>query len=219
MESTAIVGLGAGGHGRVIADILSRSGVFSLHAWLDQDTSLHGSLVCGKKVMGDDSMLADIHSTGVFRVFIGVGSIGDAHVRRKVAENALSLDFSLPVISDTSALVSASSGIAEGVCIFPHAIVNPGCKIGQCTIINTRATVEHDCTVGEFCHLAPASVIGGGCTIKQGAHIGIGAVIKEGITIGKNAIVGAGAVVVSDVSPETIVAGVPAKPIVRTPSN
>jgi acetyltransferase-like isoleucine patch superfamily enzyme len=47
--------------------------------------------------------------------------------------------------------------------------------------------------------------------IKKGASIGSNATILCGITIGENAMVGAGSVVTRDVSPNTIVAGNPAK--------
>jgi acetyltransferase-like isoleucine patch superfamily enzyme len=49
--------------------------------------------------------------------------------------------------------------------------------------------------------------------IKRRASIGSNATILGGVTIGENAIVGSGAVVTHDVPPNTIVAGVPAKPI------
>ena len=49
--------------------------------------------------------------------------------------------------------------------------------------------------------------------IYEDAWLGAGSIILPGIKIGKCAIVGAGAVVVSDVSPKTIVGGVPAKKI------
>lgn len=49
--------------------------------------------------------------------------------------------------------------------------------------------------------------------IKKNAWIGASATIAPGVTIGENSIVGAGAVVTKDVPDNTIVAGVPAKPI------
>jgi acetyltransferase-like isoleucine patch superfamily enzyme len=49
--------------------------------------------------------------------------------------------------------------------------------------------------------------------IKKGASIGSSSTILCGVTIGENAIVGAGSVVTKDVPPNTIVAGVPAKPL------
>jgi UDP-perosamine 4-acetyltransferase len=215
MKSTSIIGLGAGGHGRVIADIIARSGDYVLHAWLDQDPKLHGTIVCGSNVVGEDSMLVELYSNDVRCAFIGLGSTGDAGLRRRIAANTLEAGFSLPTITDPTALISVNSDIDAGTCVFPHAIVNPECYIGRCSIINTRATVEHHCQIGEFCHLAPGSIIGGECTIGNGAHIGIGAVLKEGISVGENAIIGAGAVVISDVASDLTVAGVPAKPLLH----
>jgi len=49
--------------------------------------------------------------------------------------------------------------------------------------------------------------------IKRGASIGSSSTILCGVTVGENAIVGAGSVVTKDVAPNTIVAGVPAKPL------
>jgi UDP-2-acetamido-3-amino-2,3-dideoxy-glucuronate N-acetyltransferase len=49
--------------------------------------------------------------------------------------------------------------------------------------------------------------------IKRGSSIGSGAVILGGVVIGENAIVGAGAVVTKNVKDNTIVVGVPAKPL------
>ena len=52
--------------------------------------------------------------------------------------------------------------------------------------------------------------------VKRGASIGSNATILCGVTIGERAIVGAGSVVTHDVSPDTIVAGVPAKLMRKT---
>ncbi len=49
--------------------------------------------------------------------------------------------------------------------------------------------------------------------VKRGASIGSNATILCGVTIGERAIIGAGSVVTHDVLPDTIVAGVPARPI------
>ena len=49
--------------------------------------------------------------------------------------------------------------------------------------------------------------------VKRGASIGSNATILCGVTIGERAIIGAGSVVTHDVPPDTIVAGVPARPL------
>lgn len=55
--------------------------------------------------------------------------------------------------------------------------------------------------------------IRGRIVIKDDAWIGTGVIILPNVTIGRAAIVGAGAVVTRDVADETVVVGLPAKPM------
>jgi acetyltransferase-like isoleucine patch superfamily enzyme len=49
--------------------------------------------------------------------------------------------------------------------------------------------------------------------IKSGARIGVHCVILPGVTIGENSVIGAGAVVTSDIPPNCLAVGIPAKPV------
>ena len=49
--------------------------------------------------------------------------------------------------------------------------------------------------------------------IESGAWIGAGVTLLPGVTIGAGSIVAAGSVVIDDVKPDTMVAGVPARPV------
>ena len=53
----------------------------------------------------------------------------------------------------------------------------------------------------------------GKVVIEDDVFIGLDSIIMPGITLGKGAVVGAGAVVTRDVACNTIVAGIPARPI------
>ena len=47
--------------------------------------------------------------------------------------------------------------------------------------------------------------------LEDDVLIGANAVVLEGVRVGRGAVVAAGAVVISDVPPETVVAGIPAR--------
>jgi galactoside O-acetyltransferase len=49
--------------------------------------------------------------------------------------------------------------------------------------------------------------------IKNGARIGLHCIILPGVTIGENSVIGAGALVASDIPPNCLAVGIPAKPI------
>lgn len=83
--------------------------------------------------------------------------------------------------------------------------IHDGTLIGHNVVI---ATLNH-----EFQPERRGSMTAAAVQIGKNVWIGSNAVILPGVTIGDGAIVGAGAVVTKDVPENTIVGGVPAKPI------
>lgn len=87
---------------------------------------------------------------------------------------------------------------------------NGGLKIGNHVDIASEVmiwTSEHDI------HSPTMQAIEAKVTIEDYVFIGPRAIILPGVTISKGAVVGAAAVVTKDVPENTIVAGIPAKPI------
>lgn len=58
-------------------------------------------------------------------------------------------------IVSKDALVSSYSELDEGVQVLPGAIIQPGVRLGENTIINTRVIIEHDTIIGNNCHISP----------------------------------------------------------------
>ena len=56
----------------------------------------------------------------------------------------------------------------------------------------------------------------GRITIHDNCFIGYGAILMPGVTIGPNSVVAAGAIVTKDVPPDTVAAGIPARPLMST---
>lgn len=202
-----IVVIGAGGHARVVADVIRLSGAYQIRGFLDQlHGARHGDAFEGARILGGDDLLPELLQDGVAAVV----AIGDNEARRRIGEDLLRRGFSLAVLIHPTATVAGSVEIGAGTVVFAGAIVNPATRIGAHVIINTAATIDHDCAIGDAVHVAPGVHIAGDVTIGEGTLIGVGAAIKPGVTVGHNAVVGVGAAVVADVADGVTVAGVPA---------
>jgi acetyltransferase-like isoleucine patch superfamily enzyme len=111
------------------------------------------------------------------------------------------------------------------------AKIGERCKIGSHTFICEGVTIESEVFIGHGVTFIndryPRATNAAGqlqleadwdcqkTVVMRGASIGSGATLLGGITVGENAIVGAGSVVTKNVSPDTIVAGNPARVLKR----
>jgi len=77
-----------------------------------------------------------------------------------------------------SAVVDASAQLGERVSIQPLAVVEPGAKIGDDTIIGAGSYVGHETVIGSASHIYP------NVTIRERSRIGSRVIIHSGAVIG-----------------------------------
>lgn len=109
----------------------------------------------------------------------------------------------------------------KNISIGKNTFINMGCSFQDWggIVIGDECLIGHNCTICTVNHdKEPASRGNMSCkpvTIGNRVWIGANVTILPGVTVGDGAIIGAGAVVTKDISPETTVAGIPAKEINR----
>jgi UDP-perosamine 4-acetyltransferase len=208
-----VIGVGAGGHTKVLLDILRSWPDFNVIGLLDADAMHVGQFVLGCPILGDDSLLPQLAREQCGLVFfLGVGSVAATTKRRRIWERTTATG--IPPISRIvapSAVVSPAAILGRGTVVLPGAIVNAGAQLGENVIVNSRAVVEHDCAVGDHTHIATGACLSGGVRVGSDSLIGAGSVVRQYISIGNNAVVGAGACAVRDVPDGSVVVGVPAR--------
>ncbi|WP_372522403.1 DapH/DapD/GlmU-related protein [Sulfuricaulis sp.] len=108
------------------------------------------------------------------------------------------------------------SQIGEGCFIVPTSLGTEPylVKIGNHVAIAYGVTFStHDGAAWIFRDQVPDTQVFGPIVIEDNCIIGSNAILLPNIRIGRNSVVGAGSVVISDVPPNSVVVGVPARPL------
>src|SRR5690242_5871825 len=164
-----VIIVGAGGHGRVVLDILRTAGQHRAVGFLDANPDLHGTEVAGLPVLGHLNMLPRLKSKGIGAAMV---AIGDNRVRQSYAHKLAAAGLELVQAIHPSAVSSATAAIGRNVMVAPGAIVCTDARIADGTIVNTAAAVDHECDIGEAAFLAPGARLAGRVTVGEGAFIG-----------------------------------------------
>jgi sugar O-acyltransferase (sialic acid O-acetyltransferase NeuD family) len=206
-----LVIVGAGGHARVVADVVRLAGGHTIVGYLDEmQPERRGSAWNGATILGGLDQLAALSAAGVRAAFVAVG---DCAARLRLAAQLTALGFDLPTLIHPSAVRASDVAIGGGTILVAGAIVNAGARIGANVIVNTAASVDHECVLEDGVHIACGARLGGRVSVGRGSWIGLGAIVKERVGIGAGTLVGAGALVLKDVPDGVVAYGSPARVI------
>lgn len=205
---TSLIIAGAGGHGRVCADVARRAG---WHVTGFCDPAFAGAPeILGIPLLEEPESVLFSNWPAETALFV---AIGDNTRRLALADDARRRNIPLAVLTDPSAVVSPSAVIGPGVLVMPNATINAEAVIGRAALINSAAVVEHGARVDEGAHVAPGACMTGDAVLGARALLGTRASILPGIHVGAGATVGAGAVVTAHVPERQTVVGIPARPM------
>lgn len=199
--------IGAGGHGKVVADCGVALGYEDIE-FLDDDKQVK---TCGKypvvgvarefkRFVGEDEIATDF--------FVAVG---DGNIRRKVQREIAGAGGIIATLVHPAAVMGNDVEIKPGTVVMAGTVINTGSRIGEGCIINTSSSVDHDCRIGDFVHIAVGVHIAGNVNVGEGTWIGAGATVSNNIEICGGCMIGAGAVVVRDIEVNGTYVGVPAR--------
>lgn len=194
---TSLFIIGAGGHGKVVADTAEALGYnkicFLDQAWPKRETNGRWQIVGQPSYAGSKRFCA----------------IGNNIVRSRMFDSADL--YESPILAHPSSVVSPSAQLGAGTFLAAGVVVNADARVECGVILNTGCSVDHDCILFNFVHVSPGARLAGNVEIGSNSWIGLGAVVREGVRIGQNVTVGAGAVVIKDVIDGAQVGGVPAR--------
>lgn len=207
-----IVIIGAGGHAKVIADIILKR-----KELLNEKLNIIGFLDDGYKnlkynkifdipILGDTNLIEKLEQEKKYNYVIG---IGNNEIREKISNKFSNLNYYTAV--HPKAIIGRDVNIEEGTVVMANVVVNSGTKIGKYCILNTGSIIEHDNNIKDYCHISPNSTLCGTVTVGKNSWIGAGSTVIQNKNIGENTMIGASSVIIRDIPNNCTVVGNPGK--------
>lgn len=195
MNNKVVYLYGAGGHAKVVIDILKSNNITVQEIY---DNNFEITELMNIPVVHNSSVKSPL-----------IISIGNNTIRKKIVSQLFDISYERGI--DKSAIVSESAYIGEGSLIMQGVTIQSSVAIGKHSIINTGASIDHDCIIHDYVHIAPGVNLCGNIEIGEGTLIGAGSVIIPGIKIGSWSIIGAGSVITNNIPDNVTAVGSPCK--------
>lgn len=179
MAKFRLLVVGAGGHGRSVAEAAELSGQFDLVGFLD-DSLPAGETVLDLTVLGPVTSMAQ-HMAVAAQAIV---AIGNNAVREKLMQQLTEAGFERATVVHPRAFVSPSAVLGKGSAVMAGAILGTQARLGVGSIVNCGAVVDHHATVEDFGHLGVNASMAGGTVLGRGAWMQAGSALGYGVKVG-----------------------------------
>ena len=183
MAKTRLLVVGAGGHGRSVAEAAALSGQFEVLGFLD-DAAPVGERVLGSRVLGPVDSMAD-HFSVANHVIV---AIGNNAVRKKLMQQLTEAGYAVATVVHPRAFVSPIAVVGQVSAIMAGTIVGTEARLGMGSIVNCGAVVDHQATVEDFGHLGVNASMAGGTVLGRGACMQAGSALGYGVSVASGAV-------------------------------
>ena len=168
-----VVVLGAGGHAKVLIEILIRMEIEVLGVSIKFTDKPEKT---NYRLFSDDEVMSKF-SPKEINLVNGVGSLPNHKVRYDLSMTYAEKGYNFISISHPSSIISSDVKIGKSVTIGANSLVYGNTKIGLGTFIGPSVTVSHDTDIGKFCLISVGSIIGARVSIQEEVFIGSGSIL------------------------------------------
>lgn len=166
--------LGAGGHGRSVAESAELSGewadiIFADDSWPSKEK------VSKFKIVSNISKIKFLDKSGV----LAITAVGNNQLRNQWNKQLMELGIPLATIIHPNTIISPTAVIGHGVAIMAGCVVGTHSQIGNGVILNMGTLLDHDVFVDEYAHLSVGVKVAGGKEISQYSFLEVGTIIPH----------------------------------------
>lgn len=185
---TRLLIVGAGGHGRSVAEAAALSGYYEVAGFAD-DAVAGGKDIWGIPLVGGTADLEAYRSLAQ----VVIVAIGNNSARERLSNRLVQAGYELVSVIHPRAMVSSRAVIGPGSAVMAGAIIGTEAQLGRGAIVNCGAVVDHHAHVHDFGHLSVNACMAGGTVLGRGAWLQAGSSIGYGVQVSDGTVLAAGA--------------------------
>lgn len=178
MSKIRLLVVGAGGHGRSVAEAAELLGDFKIVGFLDDSLPVNEE-IWGVPILGAVNSMAN-HRSVCDQVIV---AIGNNAVRELLMQQLADAGFNFAKVIHPRAFVSPSAVLGSGSSVMAGAVVGTEAQLGMGAIVNCGAVVDHHAIVEDFGHLGVNASMAGGTSLGRGAWMQAGLALGYGVKI------------------------------------
>lgn len=183
MAKIRLLVVGAGGHGRSVAEAAVLSDQFEVVGFLD-DRLLVGTTVFNAVVLGSIASMSQ-HLAAIDQAIV---ALGNNTLREKIFQQLTEAGFKFASVVHPRSIVSPSASLGAGSVVMAGAIVGTEASLGIGTIVNCGAVVNHQAKVEAYGHLGVNASMAGGTVLGRNAWMQAGTAIGFGVCVSPGSI-------------------------------
>ncbi len=178
MSKRSLLIVGAGGHGRSVAEAVLAAGFYEVAGFVDDAAP-------ALKQVGGYPLLGTTHDVNAYRTHAdaAIVAIGNNALREALCNRLVAAGFELVTVVHPRASVSPSAVIGPGSAIMAGAIVGTEARLGCGVIVNCGAVVDHDAQVHDYGHLGVNACMSGGAVLGRSAWLQAGSALGYGVKV------------------------------------
>jgi sugar O-acyltransferase (sialic acid O-acetyltransferase NeuD family) len=178
MSKTRLLIVGAGGHGRSVAEAAKMSGHFDVVGFLYDSLPVVDTTL-GVPVLGPLASLSK-HRAAAGQVIV---AIGNNALRENLMHQLGATDWGFATVVHHRAIVAPSALLGAGSAVMAGDIVGTEARLGVGSIVNCGAVVDHHAIVEDYGHLGVNDSMAGGTLLGRGAWMQAGAALGYGVKV------------------------------------
>lgn len=195
-EKTSVIIFGTNNYTEIFEDYLEKEDSYEVCAYTVDKSYVHEPYYHGKPLIPFEE-ISEFYPPESYKILLAVGYNHMNDGRKQKYNECKEKGYEVLTYIHPTAKVFTEC-IGEGSLLMAGCVVEHGCSLGICNIVNPNALISHNTEIGNFNFIAGSCSIAGNVIVKDNCMLGMNSTVKNGVLLEAYTLLGAGAYINHD---------------------